>query len=308
LYVLAHLSALWGEPELLAQAQELAEELPERIAKDQDLDIISGAAGCIAGLLCVHSRRPSARVLEVARQCGEHLLAHARQMPQGLGWQPSFATHAPLTGFSHGTAGISWALLELSALTGEERFRTAALHGIAYERSLFSAEAGNWPDLRVPDGEPNEAAKPPEFPVAWCHGAPGIGLARLLCRRLLNDPMLDEEIETALCTTLVSGFGHNHCLCHGDLGNLELLLMAAQVWPEASWGKEAERQVAGILSSINRDGWCCGNPLAAESPGLMTGLAGIGYGLLRCADPKSVPSVLCLAPPMNALARPTTLA
>jgi len=308
LYVLTHLSALWREPELLAQAQELVEELQERIGKDQDLDIISGAAGCIGGLLCVHSCCPSARVLEVARQCGEHLLANARKMPEGFGWEPAFATHAPLAGFSHGAAGISWALLELFALTGEERFRTAALGGIAYERSLFCAETGNWPDLRVPDGEPNEVPKPPEFPIAWCHGAPGIGMARLLCRRLLRDPTLDEEIETALRTTLAGGFGHNHCLCHGDLGNLELLLLAAQVWPEASWGKEAERQVAGILSSINRDGWFCGNPLAAESPGLMTGLAGIGYGLLRCADPKSVPSVLCLSPPLNRLPRPATLA
>jgi lantibiotic modifying enzyme len=29
----------------------------------------------------------------------------------------------------------------------------------------------------------------------------------------------------------------------------------------------------------------------------MTGLAGIGYGLLRLADPQSVPSVLTLEPP-----------
>jgi lantibiotic modifying enzyme len=29
----------------------------------------------------------------------------------------------------------------------------------------------------------------------------------------------------------------------------------------------------------------------------MTGLAGIGYGLLRLAEPEAVPSVLILAPP-----------
>jgi hypothetical protein len=32
-------------------------------------------------------------------------------------------------------------------------------------------------------------------------------------------------------------------------------------------------------------------------PGLMTGVAGIGYGLLRCYFPADVPSVLTLAPP-----------
>jgi lantibiotic modifying enzyme len=33
----------------------------------------------------------------------------------------------------------------------------------------------------------------------------------------------------------------------------------------------------------------------------MTGLAGIGYGLLRLADPARVPSVLTLAPPPGAV-------
>ena len=74
---------------------------------------------------------------------------------------------------------------------------------------------------------------------------------------------------------------------------------AAQTWPGSSWGTEAERLTAGILNTINRDGWLCGNPLAVESPGLMTGLAGIGYGLLRCAEPARVPSVLSLAPPFG---------
>jgi lantibiotic modifying enzyme len=55
--------------------------------------------------------------------------------------------------------------------------------------------------------------------------------------------------------------------------------------------------MAGVLSNIEHDGWRCGNPLAVESPGLMAGIAGIGYGLLRCAEPTRVPSVLSLAPP-----------
>jgi lantibiotic modifying enzyme len=60
---------------------------------------------------------------------------------------------------------------------------------------------------------------------------------------------------------------------------------------------EAKRLAVDILDRIEREGSRCGNPLAVEAPGLMTGLAGIGYGLLRCAEPACVPSVLCLAPP-----------
>jgi hypothetical protein len=39
--------------------------------------------------------------------------------------------------------------------------------------------------------------------------------------------------------------------------------------------------------------------LAVETPGLMTGLAGIGYGLLRLAVPTRVPSVLVLEGPVR---------
>jgi type 2 lantibiotic biosynthesis protein LanM len=298
IYLLAHLGMLWDEPALLNEAGELAELLPERIGKDKNLDIISGAAGSIMALLCLQSCQPRDRLVEIATQCGEHLLSCAAQMPHGLGWVPAFDSQAPLTGFSHGAAGISWALLELAERTCQERFRSAARGGIEYERSLFRPDTGNWPDLREPEASANstgEKALPPM--VAWCHGAPGIGLARLLCRRLQPDLKIDEEIEVALCTTVTKGFGHGHCLCHGDLGNLELLTEAGIAWPDASWARESNRLAASILQTINRDGWRCANPLAVQSPGLMTGLAGIGYGLLRCAEPLTVPSVLCLAPP-----------
>lgn len=57
---------------------------------------------------------------------------------------------------------------------------------------------------------------------------------------------------------------------------------------------EADGGAALILGSIKQYGWQCGIPRNVESPGLMVGLAGIGYGLLRLADPARVPSVLTL--------------
>jgi lantibiotic modifying enzyme len=105
---------------------------------------------------------------------------------------------------------------------------------------------------------------------------------------------------------LANGFGGNHSLCHGDLGNLELLREAAHAFPGSTWGAQVERITARVLSGINKDGWLCGNPLAVESPGLMTGIAGIGYGLLRCAEPLRVPSVLTLAAPNLVPGSPVT--
>lgn len=135
--------------------------------------------------------------------------------------------------------------------------------------------------------------------TAWCHGAPGIGNGRLRSLPHFDNAEIRAEIDTALHTTLTQGFGLNHCLCHGDLGNLDLLLQASQTLDDPKWRSQVNRLAAMILESINQHGWLCGVPLGVETPGLMTGLAGIGYELLRLAEPTCIPSVLTLAPPIS---------
>src|SRR5262249_36920233 len=131
----------------------------------------------------------------------------------------------------------------------------------------------------------------------WCHGAPGIGMARLAALAHLDDTAVRAEIHVALRNTLRHGFGHNHSLCHGDLGNLDLFLLAGEHLGAPGGSAEAYRHGAAVLEDIRNHGYRCGVPDRVETPGLMTGLAGIGYGLLRLADPQRVPSVLTLAPP-----------
>jgi lantibiotic modifying enzyme len=82
------------------------------------------------------------------------------------------------------------------------------------------------------------------------------------------------------------------------MGNFELLLEAGQVLDHGGWRVRAERLAAAVLEDIDRDGWRCGGPGGVETPGLMLGLAGIGYQMLRLAEPDRVPSVLALAPPV----------
>ena len=203
-----------------------------------------------------------------------------------------------MTGFSHGAAGMAWALLQVAALRDDARFRLAALDAMAYERSQFSTEAGNWPDFRAVNSksELTESAGP-GFVATWCHGAPGIALARLRCLAYIDDEDIRSEIDVALNATLRRGFGGNHSLCHGDLGNLEPLLEASLREDGSEWREPVRRITRVVFDSIKEDGWLCGVPFGVETPGLMTGLAGIGYGLLRLADPKRVPSLLSLDPP-----------
>jgi type 2 lantibiotic biosynthesis protein LanM len=299
-YALTHLAALWSEPARLDEAERLVELLPDLVARDDQLDVIGGSAGCIGALLGLYRARPASRTLAAAIACGDHLHGRAEAMPEGQGRAiPASGARGPLSGFSHGAAGMAWALLELAAVSGQERFRTTALEMIRYERTLFSREAQNWLDLREWAAREGGAAEPHRCATFWCHGAPGIGLGRLCSLQRVDDPATQEEIAAAVRTTSRSGFGHNHSLCHGDLGNLELLLHASRLPGGQRWRDDLERVTSRIVASIEADGWLCGNPLNVESPGLMTGLAGIGHGLLRLADPARVPSVLVLAPPLT---------
>jgi len=259
------------------------------------LDILGGCAGCVPALAALNSVSPSDALLETAVLCGERLLREQLPRTIGAAWQSQLESSQPLTGFSHGAAGIAWSLLKLSAWSGDSRFRLAAQAAIAYERSTFVPSDGNWPDYRLYEG-----ANATESMVGWCHGAPGIALARIDNLELMNDRETHEDIAKALNKTLAAGFGSSHhCLCHGDLGNLDVLLVAAQKLDNPGWSDAWTRRSSEITSAIAERGVLCG-PETLSSLGLMCGLAGVGYGLLRIASRGKVPSVLLLAPPARA--------
>ena len=305
IYLLSHLGTLWNDSTLYQEAEEIIKLLPDAISKDEMIDVIAGSAGCIAALLSLHAVLPSQSTLATAIQCGDHLIAHARQQKKGIGWSTKLQ-ETPLTGFAHGNAGIALNLLRLFAVSGEERFRETAFAAMEYERSLFSLERRNWPDLRqefrssATSHQQTGQQESNSYMVAWCHGAPGIGLARLESLKYVDDAPLRAEIDAALQTSLAHGFGLNHCLCHGDMGNLEFVLSATRLLPLPQYEEQAQGLTSMLLDSIERHGWVTGVPLGVETPGLMTGIAGTGYALLRLACAERIPSVLLLAPPCTA--------
>lgn len=70
-----------------------------------------------------------------------------------------------------------------------------------------------------------------------------------------------------------------------------------RVTEDTDWEASVRAQAAAMRAGNTPDGWRCSTPLAVESPGLLWGLAGIGYELLRAVAPEQVPSVLLLEPP-----------
>ncbi len=301
IHLLTHVGVLWDADDLLDDAEDLVQRLPALVARDTHLDVLYGSAGGLLSLLGLHSVRPSQRTLDVAIACGDRLLAAARPMPVGVAWT-TLADQPPLGGFSHGTAGIACSLLRLAAATGQARYRECALHALEYDRSLFVPELDNWADLRsfpsrARSGEPAADAAGQNSMVAWCHGAAGIGMARLATLDQLDDAETRADIDTALRATRAYGFHINHCLCHGALGNVELLLAAARTLDRGSDRDALHRATAEVVRSIQVNGPVTGVPLGVETPGFMTGLAGMGYELLRLAAPHAVPSALLLSAP-----------
>jgi type 2 lantibiotic biosynthesis protein LanM len=295
-YTLTHLAVLWKDATLVDEARALAADVPRLVEADRALDVIGGSAGAIAALDVLNRIDPNDDLLQAAVLCGDRLVHMQQRQPHGGGWVTEVPASQALTGFSHGAAGIAWALLKLATWSGDARFRRAAELAIDYERSTFVAEDRNWPDYRVWPGR--ESARRCE--LAWCHGAPGIGLARIDSLTSIDDRDTREEIRIALQTTAGSDFGLSHCLCHGDLGNLEILLYAAQRVDASWWDDYGKALATETLAGITTRGCLCSSETSLAPPGLMVGLAGIGYGLLRIASPERVPSVLVLAPPVTA--------
>jgi type 2 lantibiotic biosynthesis protein LanM len=278
----------------VAEAQELAHRWiaqlrPERLLADQGLDVIGGVAGLIGPLLLADT----ARTQELAVLCGDRLLA--LQLENG-GWpqtQAGAASKLPLTGFSHGAAGMAAALGRLAQATAESRFADGALRAIAYERSVFDAARRNWPDFRNSSDV---------FMNSWCHGAPGILLGRHLLQATgLADPAMAEEFAAARSSTIGAVMAASgkvdfpaH-LCCGVLGLTSLLRFDAQAGglPLAAEIIEAE---AALITQARAAGgfvYFSVDTGSLNLPGLYSGKAGVALALIEAAtDQRWMPQVL----------------
>ena len=286
-YSLVKLAGWLDEPALLDTAMEMVVSIDDEIiANDAKMDLMFGAAGAILGLLALWEARPDPRVLERAQACGRHLLAKRETTPTGhLAWRAS--PGGPfLTGVSHGAAGFAHALFQLAEASGDEIYRTAAREAVAYEDAMFRPLAKNWPDFR---SSPDHSPSAPCW-CSWCHGAPGIGLARLA--EPAGGSQTARDIAAAVETTAQHGITDIDHLCCGNLGRADLLLEAGESLNRPELIEEARTLASEVVVRARQNGgYRLGNS-SAYSLSLFQGSAGIGYELLRLACPKELPTVL----------------
>lgn len=293
-YGLLHMATVLDRPDIVQHVCVTLPEFSLAMQSDRYFDIIAGSAGYIAVLLVAHALRPNERLLRAAVEVGEHLIA-SRISHAGYSVWPGRRAKAPLTGFSHGAAGIGWVLRNLGARTGRDDFVAAGIEAFEYERSLYVESHGGWPDFRDFVNAVEGAASP--YSSAWCHGGPGIGLSRATLAGALSRADCD-DINRALARLLESPLATTDCLCHGELGNLELLLSEGKRAGRSELLEIARRRAsAALLRRGQRGAWRCGGIPNESLPGLLCGLAGVGYGLLRCFFTEDIPAVLAIAQP-----------
>lgn len=289
-YGLARMSRFLNRSDMLDAAVSVAALFSaEKISQDTSHEFIYGHAGAIPGLLLLHQMTADENHLESAVLTGQHLLASSEMIDERRrGWHRPQAI--PQVGFSHGAAGIAYALLRLFATTKDNSFRDAALEGIAFENSFFSREKQNWPDLKRNGSR--------LYPVQWCRGAAGIGLSRLGILNTVNTPEIRQDIDRAVHAVLsYQDRGTDH-LCCGLFGRAGFLLDAGQRLKRPDFTEAARRIGTISLSRADRDGgFRLPQPDQNEvfQPTLFRGVAGIGYELIRLAHPdRRIPSVLMM--------------
>jgi len=301
-YAAVRVALLVDEPGLLQRATRLLRSARRCTATEHEYDLIGGNAGAVAALIALHGQLQESWLLDFAAQLGDELVQAARETPGGGSSWPSVTMRwrHHLTGFSHGAAGIGFALLELHRATADVAYRRVAERAFVYEQRWYDTGTRNWADLR--EVQVRRARCGGQLPAAtfWCHGAPGIALSRARAYSVLGTTTYRTEALNAQRTTrvtveaLLATSSSDFSLCHGLAGLADVLSVVGPVVDsseeETRWlvQRVAERGIQWSLAAGMM--WPCGTG-AGETPGLMLGLAGIGWFYLRVANP-SFPSVL----------------
>jgi hypothetical protein len=314
-FLYGHLYKVTFDKKYLENALLIVKEIKPNPETNEICEYLNGSSGTLFCLLFLYSLSADSELLNYINVHIKYLIDNAKFDKGGLYWDRSALSIRGLCGFSHGTSGIGFTLITLGKLFNNKTFYYLAKQAFLYEDYYFDKKINNWPDFRISmyndkskkkfinkykRGELNIFHKAGDF-NAWCHGAAGIGLARILAYKLSSDSYFNDSIDKAIAKTLIS-HPLSFALCHGLAGNAELYLEYYQSTSDKKYLKYALNSADRILDSKkNHSNYTPKNILkrtgGLEDLSLFKGNAGIGYFLLRICDPYNIPSIL--APEIN---------
>ena len=269
-YGLARMSRLLHDAEL-GQWAGRAAELAVPVSLAGSPWWATGTAGCLAAMVSVRADLGRTQAGDLAADLARACAGRLAELAEQTGGRCVPGGDLAADGFASGAAGVGWALVRFAGTLGGQ-----AAEG---QRSLAAGRLA---------ARHAVAAPLPDDSPGWCRGAAG----RLLARTCLPVEAggLDEEASRLASRPVLEDLS----LCHGEAGVADALtVLAAATRSRAA--HRAQRHQAGLLLDVaGRHPAVCGTPGGVPTPGLLNGLAGIGYGLLRLGFAERVPSALLL--------------
>ncbi|MFA4986561.1 MAG: lanthionine synthetase LanC family protein, partial [Candidatus Brocadiia bacterium] len=165
--------------------QEFGGQYPE--------DVISGAAGVILALLRGYELTGDESLLKAAVSEGAVMQADAETVPEGLVWPINRGAKMHYNGFSHGTAGVAYALARLYQFTGKPEFLAGAKGGAEYllQTAVKDAKGMRW------NSQPPQETGKAHAGEGWCHGIAGTARLFVLLYAIAGDPRYRAAVEDA---------------------------------------------------------------------------------------------------------------
>ena len=196
-------------------------------------------------------------------------------------WKPFQNTERPISGAGHGIAGIAEALFAASKILDDNKYLPAIDEAIQFEHESYSPKFGTWSDLR--------SYPPTGYMHGYCSGSAGIGIMLERMRKNgYTGNLLDECIHLAEQSTDSLPLNQRDHLCCGNSAIVEYYLTVDRY-------EEAGKVLYAMQKRCEQDGnyrymaYQFNNSLTAS---LFYGVSGIGYEMLRYAEPDKILSVI----------------
>ncbi len=160
----------------------------DKLSWDRQVEVIYGAAGTILFLLDLAEETKEKRFVEAAQAAAHWLVSQAKtETKKGddgteqrlLFWRWAIGGNQAYVNFSHGTAGVAYALARVGVVASDTACAQAALEGTAWldEQARKEGDRVVWPAV----------AGSKTTMGGWCHGPPGTGRLYLLLHQITGE-------------------------------------------------------------------------------------------------------------------------
>lgn len=239
--------------------------------KNDDFDFVGGNVGFVFATLYVTENMNETQIIEIANKIVYKYINSLLCNPE--------RAYLNYSGYAHGLSSLIVLLYKVYKYTNDLDVLSLFKKLLNYDReTFFDSTELDW--YRAVDDK--------QFSKGWCHGSPGILLGRIQLKKMgYIDQYIDEEINYLKNNLINKCFGNNLSYCHGDAGNISILLLLE--------GNENLRKIniKKYCEEVIRD-WEKMKKPVQKLDGLMAGFGGMIFSVLNLSTEDKIPTFISL--------------